>query len=291
MPQSNRQKQYIQRGYVHPMISRPERREPEVRLTPEEMEAYLEVYRREGYPEGTLHSYRGKLQRLYEDLPADKLLSRETLENWKTGLLERGFAPSTVNSHVSVVNTFLDHIGHRELQLVGQMEVDGAAQPELSREEYLRLLRSAKLQGKEKAYLLVKLFATTPLPAQELSRVTVEAVREGRIDFLFNRVQTSVKLPAYLRQELLRYAEREGRLSGPLFVTREGTPINRTYVNIVLRQLCPAAQVPEEKGTPRCLRRLYQRTLAAIQANVALLVERAMEQQLELEQAEIGWEE
>lgn len=290
MLQTKRQKQYMQRPAVYRLPPRPEVGDGGVRLTPAELERFLEAYGREGCSEETLLNYRRKLQRLYDDLPEDKLLRRETLERWRERLLAQGYAPSTVNGYLSVANTYLDFIGHRELQAVGRTEGDSAPQPELTRTEYLRLLQAAKLLGKEKAYLLVKLFATTSLPVQELSGLTVEAAEEGEVSFSTNRTSAVVRLPRHLRQELLSFARREGRLSGPIFVTREGTPINRTYVNIVLRQLCPAAQVAEEKGTPRCLRRLYQSTLAAIEANVALLVEQAMDRQLEMEQMSVGWE-
>ena len=170
------------------------------------------------------------------------------------------------------------------------MKVESTPQPELTRTEYLRLLQAAKLLDKERGYLLVKLFATTPLNVQELDKVTVEAVTEGQILTKPNGVKALVKFPACLQEELLHFARREGRLTGPLFVTKEGKPLNRTYVCTIIRQLCPAAQVSEEKGNPRCLKRLYQNTLATIESNVALLVEQALERQLETEQMTVGWE-
>lgn len=291
MVRCKRQKQYIQRSVSPRVPPRREISDEGVRLTMEEIERYLDVYRSEGYSEDTLQGYRRKLQRLYDDLPEDKIIRHGTLDRWRRELLELGYAPNTVNGFLSVGNTYLDFVGHREYQAAGQMEVDESPQPELTRTEYLRLLQAAKLQGKEKVYLLVKLFATTPLPVQELSRVTVEAVEEGQILFSANRVKSVVRLPKYLQKELLNFAKREGRLSGPIFVTRDGAPVSRTYVSAILRQICPAAQVAEEKGNPRCLKKLYQSTLATIESNVALLVEQAMDRQLEMEQMSVGWEE
>lgn len=63
------------------------------------------------------------------------------------------------------------------------------------------------------------------------------------------------------------------------FLTRAGKLIDRTY----------AAQVVEEKGTPRCLRKMYQATREGIERNVALLVERAQDRLLEEEQLTVGW--
>lgn len=291
MVRGKRQKQYIQRSAIPQVPLKRKTLDDGVCLTVQEIERYLNAYRNEGYSEDTLQGYRRKLQRLYDDLPEDKVIRQGTLERWRSQLLELGYAPNTVNGFLSVSNTYLDFIGHREYQAPGQMETEDASQPELTRTEYLRLLQAAKLQGKEKVYLLVKLFATTPLPVQELSRVTVEAVEKGRVEFSANRVKSAVRLPEYLKKELLNYAKREGRHSGAIFVTKEGTPISRTYVSTILRQLCPTAQVPEEKGNPRCLRKLYQSTLATIEADMALLVEQAMERQLAMEQMSVGWEE
>ena len=52
-----------------------------------------------------------------------------------------------------------------------------------------------------------------------------------------------------------------------------------------------AAQVPEEKGSPRCLRKLYQVTREGLERHVALLVEQAQDRLLEEENLSTGWEE
>lgn len=98
-----------------------------------------------------------------------------------------------------------------------------------------------------------------------------------------------LRIPDGLQSELLDYAKRNGYLSGPIFLTKEGTPMSRTYVSTIIRQLCAAAKVSEEKGNPRCLKRLYQTTRAGIEDNIALLVEQAHNRLLEKEQFEIGW--
>ena len=67
--------------------------------------------------------------------------------------------------------------------------------------------------------------------------------------------------------------------------------MSRTNVTTGIRQLCVDARVPVEKGNPRCLKRLYQTTLAGIQENIAQLVEQAQEQLMEQEQLYIGWED
>ena len=196
-----------------------------------------------------------------------------------------------MNAFVSAANSYLDYIGHREYQLAGQLREEKGPQPELSRAEYLHLLRTAKALDKEKVYLLVKLFASTGLFAQELPHVTVEAVVEGKVVCAQNKYKQIVSIPGCLKKELLGYAQKNGIGTGPIFQTRDGRPMHRTYVSAVIRNLCEEAKVPKEKGNPKCLRKLYLSTKAGVESNIALLVEQAMERMVEQEQLSVGWEE
>lgn len=98
-----------------------------------------------------------------------------------------------------------------------------------------------------------------------------------------------IRLPVSICRELLGYAERKNIRSGPIFRTRDGMPISRNNVTISIRQLCVAAGVPEEKGSPRCLRKLYQSTRAGIERSISLLIDQAQDRLLEEEQLTVGW--
>jgi len=262
-----------------------------VLIREEDIRQFLADYEKGDRAEGTIQFYRRKLRRFYEDLPEDKTIRYGTLQNWQTSLLKDGYAPGSVNAFLSAANSYLDYIGYREFQLAGYMKEEKPPMPELSRAEYLHLLRTARSLGKEKVYFLIKLFASTGLYAQELPEVTVEAVRERKIVCGQNKFKQIATVPACLKKELLDYAQRNGILSGPIFRTRDGRPMHRTYVSAVIRNLCKEAKVPSEKGNPKSLRKLYLSTKAGIESNISLLVEQAMERQLEQEQFSIGWEE
>ena len=151
-----------------------------------------------------------------------------------------GLCPRTINSNVAEVNGLLDFLGHRELQLPGQLDVGGDDQPELTRTEYLRLLSAARLLERERTYLLVKLFATTGIGVQDVPLVTVEAVRDGSVP------RPMSAFPPPWRAELLDYCGRMGLTSGPVFVTRTGRTLCRTAI------LTPFA---DSAGTPASRRR------------------------------------
>lgn len=288
MPQT---RQHIQRSYSQQRQRHSQTADVGVRLTRDGIERFMTVCQNEGRVEGTLKWYRRGLNRLYDDLPEDKTIRHGTLERWREKLMKEGYAPSTINSYLSVNNAYLDFVGHREYQLANQLKLDTELQPELTRAEYLRLLQTARALGRERVYLLVKLFGTTGLTVQELEKVTVEAVQSGKLMVSPSRSKQVLRIPEGLQKELLDYAKRNGYLSGAIFLTKEGTPMSRTYVSTIIRQLCTVAKVPAEKGNPRCLKRLYQNTRAGIEDNIALLVEQAHNRMLEQEQLEIGWDE
>ena len=266
------------------------RTETGVLLTQESIEQFLDACQSRGRVEGTLQWYRRGLNRLYQALPEDKFIRQGALERWREELVEMEYTPGTVNMFLSIANSYLDFVGHRECQLASQLKPKSSLQPELTREEYVQLLRTAKALDKERLYLLVKLFASTGLSVQELPNVTVEAVQKGEIVHFPHKVEQRVRIPECLRKELLGYIRRNGYTSGPIFQNKDGGPLNRTYVSIAIRRLCVEARIPEEKGNPRCLKRLYQNTRSDIENNVALLVEQALDRVLEQEQSAIGWE-
>ncbi len=245
-------------------------------VTEKEIQKFLAAYGNMNRRDATVQFYRQKLERFYKDLPADKTIGHGTLQKWQESLLRCGYTPRTVNAFLSAANAYLDYVGHREYQLAGQLKEENPPQPELSRTEYLHLLRAAKALGKEKAYLLIKLFASTGLFAQELSAVTVAAVETGKIICVQNKCKKIVTIPSCLRNELLSYAQKSRIITGPIFQTRDGRPLHRTYVSATIRSICEEARVPSEKGNPKCLRKLYLTTKAEVESNVAQIVEQAV---------------
>ena len=260
-----------------------------VSMTAGDVEGFLGSLLVKGRAPETVERYRRSLERLAEVLPEDGTIRRDTLESCREALLEKGCAPRTANLIISVANTYVAYMGHREYQLRDTLQAEEKVQPELTRGEYRHLLQVAKLLGREKVYLLVKVFAGADLPVQELEKVTVEAAKAGCVTVGGEKNRKLIRLPKCLCRELLAYADRNGLYTGPLFLTKEGTPMDRTYVTSSIRDLCAVASVPVEKGNPRCLRKLYLTGRKAIEDNVALLVEQALERQMEEEQLTVGW--
>ena len=146
---------------------------------------------------------------------------------------------------------------------------------DITREEYLHLLDTAKLLDREQAYLLVKVMATTGVSVLGLPRLTVEAVQAGEL-----KVEHEiVPLAPALRDELTAYTEWKGIQTGPVFATSSGRPYNSTQVSRYLYDLCHSAGLDEEKCRPSALRKLYRTTRAEAEAKAADMVEQIMNRQ------------
>ena len=261
-------------------------------ISPADIQGYLNDLAAKGRGPGPLKGYSVKLENFFTFLPEDKHVTAQTLERWRSALLEQGYSPATINTHISAVNGLLAYLGHRDLQLLGQLETLNTVQPELTRAEYLRLLQTARHLDKERTYLLIKVFALLGLRVCDVKGVSVEAVNAGCVLASNNSGQNFyVPIPACLKTELLAYIARIGLRSGPVFVTRNGKCLRRTQISMEIRMLCHDARVDEEKGNPRCLRKLYQTTQENMEASVHMLVEQAHERLLNTEQLAVGWEE
>ena len=259
---------------------------PGLCLTDELELRFLENLREHGRAKDTISVYRRNLSKLRKSLPEDSNLTPTFLSNWQSELLDQGYSPGTVNSCTATVNSLLEFAGRRDLQ-AGQLPLnEGTLLPELTRNEYLRLLQTAKLLGKRQTYLLVLMFGTMDLPLHALASVTVEAVREGWV-FAPQRL----RVPPCLRAELLAYAGERGIGSGPVFSTRYGKLMDRGNINVRLQSLSRDARVSPEKCNPRCLRKLCVATQEGIRASLELLIEQAYDRLLETEALTVGWNE
>ena len=259
---------------------------PGLCLTDELELRFLENLREHGRAKDTISVYRRNLSKLRKSLPEDSNLTPTFLSNWQSELLDQGYSPGTVNSCTATVNSLLEFAGRRDLQ-AGQLPLnEETLLPELTRNEYLRLLQTAKLLGKRQTYLLVLMFGTMDLPLHALASVTVEAVREGWV-FAPQRL----RVPPCLRAELLAYAGERGIGSGPVFCTRYGKLMDRGNINVRLQSLSRDARVSPEKCNPRCLRKLCVATQEGIRASLELLIEQAYDRLLETEALTVGWNE
>lgn len=260
-------------------------------LTLSDIDLYLQDVASRGCKQGTLENYRRSLLNFFDWLPEGKRVSREKVYEYQEYLIGK-YTSRTVNMKMTAINGILGFLDLREYQSTVKASVDDTAiQPELSRNEYLRMLSAAKAIGDERLYLIIKLFGTTGIAVQEFDKVTVEAVRSGTIVTFPNRNRLALRIPACVQSELLEYAKEKGVKSGPIFLTREGRPLGRTTLSNMVPHIARYAKVEENKWTPRCLQKLYAETWDTIKSNVNVMLQMTYDKLLEQEQVIYGWQD
>lgn len=259
------------------------------RLTQADIDAFLEDRREKGLLDSTVVKYRSVLRRLYQELPDEKVIRSDTLPQWRKKLLNEGVSPASTNAMFSACDNFLEFVGHRELQLRDRMIPEEKTLPELTRKEYLLLLQTARTLGKERTYLLVKVLGSTAMHVQEISKLTVESLQEGRVITNSSGLKQTVWIPNVIREELQSYAERNEITTGPIFTTRNGTPMNRSVIAEDIQRLGEEAHIPAGKANAKALNRLWQNVRSGFVSDMERLIDQAMNRKLEQEETTVGW--
>ncbi len=191
------------------------------------------------------------------------LSEKEQLLDFKRGLLQEGYAPSTVNSMLAAVNHFLRWAGVPEWSLrflKVQRAVFLREEKELTPEEYRRLIRTANADGDERLALLVQTICATGIRVSELGAITVAALRQGRAEIRSKGKIRLVLLPEKLCRRLLCWCAARRIRRGAVFVTRTGKPLDRSNIWRRMKALAARAGVAWGKVFPHNLRHLFART-------------------------------
>ena len=253
-----------------------------LKLDDEHIERFIKGISDKKLANGTLEIYRKTLVLLKEHIREPYVITRETIKKAAEVQKSAGYGGQSINRLLTVANSYVSFFGRADLQYREYEDVSGAIQPELTRNEYLRLLSTAKIMGQERQYLLIKTVALTGVSLKDLTVLTVEKAAGGIMP-------DGTRIPECLNRELMTYADQQGIKTGILFRTGKGQPLSRSAITVSIQALGKYAKVDEEKCSPRCLRKLYLDTQDSIRSNFELLVEQAHERLLEKEQSLVGW--
>lgn len=190
--------------------------------------------------------------------------------------LERSYAVTSANSMLAALNSFLRFIGRHDL-CVKQFRVQKKAycpeEKELTKEEYLRLIKAAAKKDNERLSLLIQTICSTGIRVSELRYITVEAVKRGEATVSCKGKTRTVFIISALRRLLLRYAKEQRIKTGLIFVTKSGKPLDRSNIWKEMKSLCEQARVSPDKVFPHNLRHLFARSFYSIEKDIAKLAD------------------
>ena len=244
----------------------------EIYMDGRSMEAFGEWLVREEKSGATQEKYLRDVRALARYVGA-RPLTKELLLDYKNDLLSRGYAIRSINSMLAAVNRFMQFLGREDLKVKTfrqQREVYCRAERELSKEEYMRLL---KVSAGQQINLIMQTICATGIRVSELQHFTVEAVARGEICIHCKGKIRCILIPGQLRRRLMSYAEKKKIRSGPVFRNRRGEPVDRSCIWAKMKSLCRLAGVEMGKVFPHNLRKLFARTFYKMEKDIAKLAD------------------
>lgn len=229
----------------------------------------------EEHSANTVEKYLRDVRALLAYHSETKRFTKEMVLDYKRALCAT-YKSTSVNSMLVALNRYFRFCRREDLR-VKLVKIQRSAfreqRRELTLEEYKKLVRAAKAMKNERLGLLLQTICSTGIRVSEHRFVTVEALRTGTARIASKGKERTVFLPQKLRKALVRYCERQGIASGPVFVTRNGNPMDRSNIWTEMKMLCRAAGVEEGKCFPHNLRHLFALTYYQIEKDVVRLAD------------------
>lgn len=222
----------------------------------------------------TIEKY-GRDIRCFAQYAADNTMNKMLVLNYKE-MLQQKYAVRSANSMLAALNAFFRFHGWHDLcvkQFKVQKESYCSEERELSKAEYSSLIRAAEQQKNERLSLVVQTICGTGIRVSELQCITVEAVRSGEAIVSCKGKTRKIFIVKALQKKLLKYAMKQGIVSGILFLTKRGKPLDRSNIWRQMKDLCAEAGVSPKKVFPHNLRHLFARTFYGIEKDIALLAD------------------
>jgi len=208
--------------------------------------------------------------RFQKNRPLDKTL----ILSYKAALLERSYAPASINAMLCAVHAYLDFIGKPECK-VKKLRIQRSCyvseEKELTKAEYFRLLQAAKKDTQ--LFLLLETLASTGVRVSEISYFTMESLQQGEIRIRCKNKTRTILLPGKIQKKLLDFARRGGIHDGPIFIGRRGKSLDRSCIWRAIKSLAGPAGVEGKKVFPHNFRKLFARCFYALEKDIAKLAD------------------
>ena len=202
-------------------------------------------------------------------------ITRELVLRYKEKLQAEHRA-SSVNAKLAALNGFFSYLERGDLR-VKRLRVQKrpflSREKELTKAEYLHLLKAAKHRKNEKLRLILETICGTGIRVSELKYITAEAVYEGEAAVRLKGKIRVILISGKLRKSLRQYLRKNKISSGPVFVTRYGNPLDRSNIWKLMKSLCKDAGIAQQKVFPHNLRHLFARCFYKIDKDIARLAD------------------
>ncbi len=208
----------------------------------------------------TIQKYLRDLKKLESFLKGTEI-DKEKMLAYKKMLWDCGeYKISSINSFLVAANRFLKCMGWYEDIVTTypiQEEIFRSDEKILTEEDYRILIETAEKERKRKLSMMIQTLGNTGLRISELKFITVEAVVQGEA-VIYNKGKIrNVLLSDEIRKALREYIKEENIVSGVIFLSKRGNPVDRSNVSKQLKALAKKAEVDKKKVFPHNFRHFF----------------------------------
>ena len=238
-----------------------------------EIDRYTDFLHENEKASGTIEKYIRDIHSFIGWIGRETLCKEKVIE-WKESLVESEYKPTTINSMLSSLNSFFNFIGKTDCcvkLLKIQRKLYRSKEKELTKDEYLRLVKAAEDKDNERMVLLLETICATGIRVSEVKYITAEAAEHGIAEISLKGKIRTIILPGKLCRKLRKYAGKRKIASGKIFLTGSGKAMNRKQIWASMKALCKAAKVDSRKVFPHNLRHLFARTFYKVCRDIVKL--------------------
>lgn len=245
-------------------------------ITDELLKTYETYLQEEEKAISTINKYLCDLKKL-QNFAQGRAIDKKMMVEYKQYLInDRKYAEGSVNSFLVAANCFFKFLGWQELsvKLIRiQKEIFCPVNKYLTKNEYKRLVRTAKEYKNTRLTMILQTICATGIRVSELQFVTVKAVESGCI-FIRNKGKSrKAFLPTKLRKQLKYYIHNHHIFAGYVFITSSGRKVDRSNIWREMKAICEKAKVDKQKVFPHNLRHLFAHCFYELERDIAKLAD------------------
>ncbi len=194
----------------------------------------------------------------FEKFRKGRRIEKSMIIGYKEDMRKRGYAVSSMNLHIIVLNKFLSFCKLEDCR-VKPLKVQRRQSIEnvITDEEYKALLHLAQSSGRQKYYFIMRTLALTGIRVSELQYVTVEALEKGYTRVNNKGKYREIYLPDSLSADLREYCGSQGITEGIVFRGNTSSPISREAVWRMLKRLAELAGIDKSRVYPHSFRHYF----------------------------------
>ena len=198
----------------------------------------------------TIKNYRITLELLERYLGENNYteLTKEAVIDFKQHLIKKGYAVSTINNRITILNIYFNYLGKQsELRLKRVKQQQNTHREYLEENDYKRLLKHCH---KKELELFIKTFANTGTRIAEIKQIRYCDLVGKKIQIKNKGKYRNMTIPAWLKKELTKYFA--GYEQEQLLFTK-----SENYYRKLLKQLAGKARVKKSRVYPHSFRHYF----------------------------------